>query len=206
MPFAKLVNDQITFDFDSRPSEPSANYPITVKRSSRRRTIEIIVRNGGVDLMLPNFVSKAEGLEFVHSKTDWIVKTLAHQAVHALELEAKEKRYVDGELFGYLGKSYKLRIYFTKHPIAQLVNGNLYVGIRESQRFAKSEAVKKQVWHWYQNQADIMLTDKTLRLAARIGRECAGVKLRRSLGVVFVPEADCVLCNLCHVISPLIAV
>ena len=174
------LGQQIAFDFEAPTVSDTPNFPIAIKRSPRRRTIEIIVRNGGVDLMLPNFVSKAEGLAFVESKTEWIVKTLAQQALHALEMEAKEKRYVDGETFEYLGKSYNLRIYITKHPAAQLVNGNLYVGIREQQRFVKSDAVKKQVWAWYQAQAKNLLTDKTLRLAARIGRECTGVKLRRT--------------------------
>ena len=180
MSSANFFADQISFNFDAQPAQEFTDFPINVKRSARRRTIEIIVRNGGVDLMLPNFVSKAEGMAFVESKTGWIVKTLARQASHALEVEAKEKRYVDGERFDYLGKSYCLRIYFTKQPGAQLVNGNLYVGIREQQRFAKSEAVKKQVWAWYQAQAKNILTDKTLRLAAQIGRECIGVKLRRT--------------------------
>src|SRR5262245_14310153 len=37
-------------------------------------------------------------------------------------------------------------------------------------------------------------------------RKCFGVESRSTLGVVFVPEADRVLCNLCHFISPLIVV
>lgn len=178
---AKAVSSQqLAFDFAGPAASAPADFPVAIKRSARRRTIEIIVRNGGVDLMLPNFVSKAEGMAFVRSKTQWIVKSLAQQALQALEVTARQKRYQDGEAFDYLGKPVKLRIYFTHSPSAHLVNDYLYIGIREQQRFTKKDAVRKQVWRWYQQQACRLLTDKTLRLAKQIGRECTGVKMRRT--------------------------
>jgi hypothetical protein len=176
MPRSVSLNQQITLDFGS--PVPAQGYPITIKRSAKRRTIEIIVRKGGVDLMLPRFVSTAEGMAFVHSKEDWIRHTLVQQA--KLEQERDCKQYVDGELFALLGRTYPLSLYLTGKPTAQLINNKLYVGIRESQRLTKSDAVKKQVWSWYQQQALELLTDKTMRLAKHIGRECIGVKLRRT--------------------------
>ena len=171
---------QIALDFDAPASvaDDPGTYPLNIKRSAKRRTIEIIVRNGGVDLMLPNFVPRAEGMAFVRSKDNWIRRTLARQA--AVEAARQTKQYVDGEAFEFLGRPYPLRLYLTTKPSAQLVNDYLYVGIRERHRGSKSEAIKKQVWSWYQQQALTLLTDKTKRLAAQIGRECIGVKLRRT--------------------------
>ncbi len=178
MPLSIASAQQIAFDFDTPPPEESLGFELTIKRSARRRTIEIVIRRGGVDLMLPNFVSYDEGMAFVHSKQDWILKTLAKQA--KIESEVVVKEYLDGEEFEYLGKSYPLQIYITHQPSAQLMNDFLYVGIRASKRTPKNEAVKKQVWAWYQQQALGLLTEKTMALAAHIGRECTEVKLRRT--------------------------
>ena len=178
MPLSQPAVQQFALDFDAPPPAESLGFELTIKRSARRRTVEIIIRNGGVDLMLPNFVPEAEGLDFVTSKKNWILKTLARQDQLAQELILKH--YVEGEGFEYLGKTYILRLYITTRPAARLVDDNLYVGIRDSKRGSKSEAVKKQVWAWYQRQALKLLTEKTMALAAKIGRECAGVKLRRT--------------------------
>lgn len=178
MPPLTAHAQQFALDFDSAPVDESLGFDLNIKRSAKRRTIEIIIRHGGVDLMLPAFVSNAEGMDFVRSKQDWIVKTLAKQA--QIEQEVVVKHYVDGECFDYLGQGYALNIYITQQPAAQLVNNKLYVGIRDSKRVFKPDAVKKQVWAWYQQQALTLLTEKTLSLAAKIGRECTEVKLRRT--------------------------
>src|SRR5690606_33022768 len=52
------------------------DFDVVVKRSSRRRTVEINVRNGRAQLMLPAFVSDREGLAFLRRKADWIRQAL----------------------------------------------------------------------------------------------------------------------------------
>lgn len=178
MPSLFNTAQQIAFDFSSPPDTEGLGFDLTIQRSAKRRTIEIIIRRGGVDLMLPSFVSNEEGMEFVHAKRDWIVKTLAKQA--QLENEVVVKQYIEGETFDYLGKSFPLKIFITQQPSARLVDDSLYIGIRDSKRMPKSDAVKKQVWAWYQKQALKILREKTMALAAKIGRECTEVKLRRT--------------------------
>ncbi|MEX1034151.1 MAG: SprT family zinc-dependent metalloprotease [Cellvibrionaceae bacterium] len=153
-------------------------FDVIVKRSPRRRTIEIIIRQGEVQLMLPRFVSDQEGMHFLQQKQPWVLQTLEKQRAHTQEIVAK--RYTEGELFDYLGQSYPLRIYTARRGGVQLVNGNLYVGIVKRTGIATTDAVQKMLWQWYRNQAMRILTEKTDALAKKIGRSHAGVRLRRT--------------------------
>lgn len=176
---AKAKNPkQIAFNFEPSSATALQAFAITVKRSPRRSTIEIIIRDGGVSLMLPTFVSKAEGMAFVRKKQRWISSTLEKQI--QVEKEKRRKIYLEGESFELLGKSYKLRVFITPNPTTTLVNGELYVGIRRSYRGTKQEAVKQQVWSWYEEQALKILSQKTYAMAEKIGKKVAAVKMRRT--------------------------
>ena len=52
--------------------------PLDIQVNKRARNISVRVdeRTGGVGLVLPRFVSKAEGLAFVREKTHWILRQL----------------------------------------------------------------------------------------------------------------------------------
>jgi predicted metal-dependent hydrolase len=52
--------------------------PLDVQINKRARNISVRVdqRTGGVELVLPRFVAKAEGLAFVREKTHWILRQL----------------------------------------------------------------------------------------------------------------------------------
>ncbi len=152
-------------------------FDLVIKRSSRRRTIEIIIRSGQVHLMMPQFVSTDEGLAFVRTKKAWIIKTLQRHSEKTEEVV--ERRYEENEKFCYLGNEYPLKIYFAKKPQAQLANGSLMVGIRKAKK-DRSEEIKKTLWKWYQQEALNILSEKTLVLAEKINRPVTEIKLRRT--------------------------
>lgn len=157
-------------------------FDLVLRRSAKRRSMEIIVRAGEVRLMLPQFVSTNEGMAFVQLKREWILKTLAKQANHQAEVTKRE--YKEGGLFSYLGREYPLRIYFGKTAGVQLINNILYVSI--STRFqradekAKTGAIQKTLWAWYQEQALTILAEKVDVLCKKIKRPCKHVQLRRT--------------------------
>lgn len=153
-------------------------FDVTVKRSARRRTLEIIIRRSEVHLMLPAFVSDLEGMRFLQRKQEWVLETLQKQRQRAGEIVAK--RYEEGETFEFLGRSYPLRIYTAKRNDVQLANGCLYVGFAKSMGLISADAVQKALWQWYQRQAMEMLVRKTDALVTQIGRSYAGVRLRRT--------------------------
>jgi predicted metal-dependent hydrolase len=80
-----------------------------LRRSSRRRTLEITVDRGGeLYLSAPDCVSDAELRAFVGRKRIWIYRQLAKR--DALGSHAPKKSFVDGEGFLYLGRHYRLRL------------------------------------------------------------------------------------------------
>ncbi|GAB1264724.1 SprT family zinc-dependent metalloprotease [Aurantivibrio infirmus] len=172
------ANAQLALFSADNNSEDEFSFPLVIKRSPRRKTIEIIIRTGEVQLMLPTRVGDAEGKAFVRDKEDWILQTIAKHKQH--ENEIVPKRYQEGEPFEFLGKSYPLKIYLAKKASVQLLNDSLYVGIKASAKTDKAERVKKALWQWYQEQALQILTEKTNNLTARIKRQCQGIQLRRT--------------------------
>lgn len=61
-----------TVELDGQP------VPLDIQINARARNISLRVdeRTGGVELVLPRFVAKAEGLAFVREKTHWILRQL----------------------------------------------------------------------------------------------------------------------------------
>lgn len=159
-------------------TQSELGFDVTLKRSPRRRTLEIIIRRGEVCLMLPQFVSDREGRQFLRQRRDWVLRTLEKQRLHAEEIVVKQ--YVEGETFYFLGEAYPLRIVAAKRGNVQRVNGKLYVGVASRAGQISAEAVRKVLWQWYRKQALEILSAKTDALVEKIGRSHAGVQLRRT--------------------------
>jgi hypothetical protein len=80
-----------------------------VRRSSRRRTMQITVeRNGDLILSAPPHVSDVMLLTFVQGKRFWIYTKLAEK--ERLRRPVPRKEFVDGEGFLYFGRSCRLKL------------------------------------------------------------------------------------------------
>lgn len=78
-----------------------------VRRSRRRRTVQITVDRGGeLVLSAPEGCPASTMEDFVREKRSWIYTKLAEK--EALLPEARRRRFVSGEGFPYLGRSYRL--------------------------------------------------------------------------------------------------
>ncbi|MGP8152770.1 MAG: M48 family metallopeptidase [Smithella sp.] len=84
----------------------------TVNRSKKRRkTISLqIGNNSEIRICAPYFTPVAEINRFIEEKQNWIFKAIQKRS-QALLLH-KEKDYVTGEIFYYLGQSYPLEAHF----------------------------------------------------------------------------------------------
>ena len=154
-------------------------FSVTFKRSAQRRTLEIIIKEGEVQLMLPRSVSDKEGMAFVREKRDWILRTLAKQQNVLKEIPVKQ--YCEGELFSYLGRDYPLRLFTTTQPSVQFSNGQFYVGVRAGTPERRAAAAKNLLWKWYQERALEVLSEKSHAFAARVNRKVNEIKLRRTI-------------------------
>ncbi|GAB1258917.1 SprT family zinc-dependent metalloprotease [Aurantivibrio plasticivorans] len=163
--------------FDSlSPERGELGFSLTIKRSVRRRTLEIVVRNGEVFLMTPQFVSRDEGIAFVKSKRDWVLNTLSKQ--QAVLDETPQKYYKAGELYSFLGEEYPLILFDAPRKTVMLNEEGLCVGVRMNRGEIEPDKVRKAIHEWYKAQALTLLTAKAHRLAASIGKTVSGVKVR----------------------------
>ena len=93
-----------------------------LKRSPRRRTMEITVDRGGeLVLTAPPDVGEARLRSFVREKRFWIYTRLAEK--ERLQRAVPRKEFVDGEGFLYLGRSFRLKLVEEQDVPLKLLGG-----------------------------------------------------------------------------------
>lgn len=93
-----------------------------LKRSSRRKTMEITVDRGGELLLTaPPGVGDARLRSFVREKRFWIYTKLAEK--ERLQRAVPIKEYIDGEGFLYLGRSFRLKLVDEQDVPLKLLGG-----------------------------------------------------------------------------------
>ncbi|GAB6189025.1 M48 family metallopeptidase [Marinitoga arctica] len=126
------------------------NYSII---KSKRKSISIIIENtGDVVVRAPKFLSDYEIKKFVFDKRHWIISKLLNIK------PIKEKSYIDGERFLFLGKYYKLIT----------IEGNYKVGIQDNyiyillkrEFFENVDLKKDMILKWYKSRAKEIITQR----------------------------------------------
>jgi predicted metal-dependent hydrolase len=80
-----------------------------VRRGSRRKTLGLTVDRGAeLVIRAPTVASEDELARWARSKLLWVHRKLTLKA--ELEPKVREPEYVTGEIFRYLGRSYRLRV------------------------------------------------------------------------------------------------
>lgn len=142
-----------------------------VRRSDRRRALEITVDRGGeLILSAPPEVPDAKLRDFVQRKRMWVYKQLARQ--QALGHKVPRKVFTDGEGFTYLGRNYRLRLVPESDAAVKLVGG----------RFVMPKALaaegREHLIRWYCKRAQPWLAGKVQEFAARMEVIPAGVRVQ----------------------------
>ncbi len=139
-----------------------------VRRSPRRKTVQITVDRGG-DLVLsaPDACPRGTMEDFVRDKRFWIYSKLAEKI--ALRNDAPEKEYVDGEGFGYLGRSYRLKLVDDQDVPVKLDRGRFMM------RRADVSEGRRHMTAWYVAHAQPWIAKRVRRLQVRVGVEPTGV-------------------------------
>lgn len=148
------------------------NLNFELKRSSRRKTMQITVDRGGeLILSAPPEVAEARLRAFVREKRFWIYTKLA--AKDQLQRAVSQKEFVDGEGFLYLGRSYRLRL------VDEQVSARLKL---QSGRFMLFRSLadngREHLIRWYSERAKVWLGQKMKDYAARMEVQPAGVKVQ----------------------------
>jgi predicted metal-dependent hydrolase len=143
----------------------------TVRRSARRKTLQITVeRTGDLILSAPPAVDEERLRAFVQAKRYWIYTKLAEK--DRLLRSVGRKEFVDGEGFLYLGRSHRLKLVEEQEAALKLSNG------RFALRRDVLPAAREHFIRWYSERARVWLSSRVADYRVRMEVAPAGVKVQ----------------------------
>lgn len=147
-----------------------------IKRSARRRTVSLEVRDAQLLVRAPLGVCERELDRLVQRKGAWVRSKL--EAQRQLLAQVPEYRFETGTRLPWLDSELTLCLRSARAGEVALDGDQLRVGLSSRSRLPQQEQAQRLVRDWYREQALVLLADKTHRMAQRIERRCTGVKVR----------------------------
>lgn len=142
-----------------------------VRRSPRRKTVEITLDRGGELIISASPAVNREKLaNFVREKQFWLYAKMAEK--ESLQQPMADKEFVGGEGFPYLGRSYRLLLVDEQEVPLKLEDG----------RFKLKRSIAPQgrehFVHWYSDHARVWIRKRVTGWATRMGVKPKGVDVR----------------------------
>jgi predicted metal-dependent hydrolase len=143
------------------------NFPVTVKRTGRRKTVALHVSQGVVHVTVPRRLTDKKIAAILLQKELWIRKKLITDAARpALQPRA----FSNGETFAYLGRNYRLELYAGIRSGVKFRQGRLWLSVPEElQADDRKQYIRSQLTQWYLARATGWLESKTQAFAIRMG-------------------------------------
>lgn len=142
-----------------------------VRRSTRRRTIQITVERGGeLVLSAPPETDEAVLRAFVLNRRFWVYTKLAEK--DRLQREVRRKEFVGGEGFLYLGRSHRLKLVDEQDVPLKLASGRFCL------RKADASAAREHFVRWYSERARVWLTGRVTEYQSRMEVRPSGIKVQ----------------------------
>lgn len=142
-----------------------------VRRSTRRRTMQITVERGGeLVLSAPPETDEDALRAFVLSRRFWVYTKLAEK--DRLQREVPRKEFVGGEGFLYLGRSHRLKLVDEQDVPLKLASGRFCL------RKADVSAAREHFVRWYSERARVWLTGRVTEYQSRMEVRPAGIKVQ----------------------------
>lgn len=153
------------------------NIPINFEIEYKKRktfAIEIIPPNK-IKVKSPRGISKSKIEELVHSKANWIIKKL--EEFKDIEHMQIERRFVDGEIFMYLGKEYILKITQDKNlKKAEVSICNEFIHVKTPK--IEIEIIKKIMIEWYKIECDKKIRERIEVYGQKLGEMPRIIKVK----------------------------
>lgn len=160
------------FDFDYQ-----------IIRRPRRKTASISVKpDCSVRVLVPSTLPEQKIVELVERKSQWIQGKIDH--FQEIQGNDREKEYISGESFTYLGRNYRLKIVSDgandgANDGVKLINGRFYVNApSDMPQDARNQLVVEQLTEWYREHAVVRLRDKTRRYAKQMNLSPVSVGIK----------------------------
>ncbi|MDD2760773.1 MAG: SprT family zinc-dependent metalloprotease [Methylomonas sp.] len=149
----------------------SGDLRFTVQTSTKRKSFGITVdRDGSLILHTPNNVVSDEIEAFIDEKRLWIYTKLA--AKEFLNEQAHpERRFIDGEGFCYLGRTYRLALIDSRIQSVIFKSGRFYLA--KSQQ----DSARDLFIDWYRQKALQRLPGMVSEFTSRLGIKAKGLKV-----------------------------
>ena len=140
------------------------DYPVSVRRSSRRRSIELRVTSGShIRILCPLELTDAQIGDFVKAKADWIhSKLLLNKKRAAIPIP----QFEHGSCWQYRGRTVFLELGLGANSVA-LESDRLRVQTKKM----GAHDLRKVLKAWFIREAETLLTNRTRHFA-----DCLGVE------------------------------
>ena len=148
------------------------NIAIDVHRTDRLKTVSIQVSRGKIKISVPKNLEQFKIDRILKSKSKWIKKKLFLQSKIT---SFRNKEYVSGEDFLYLGRHYRLKIIIGQKYNTEFKDGYLKVTVKDK---SNTQKIKRLIKKWYLEKAQLHLNKMTLDLSKELGVSFNSVKVR----------------------------
>lgn len=130
---------------------------------SKRKTMALKIKQGEVSLHISTRLPMQLARDFVIQKTNWIRSKLAEQR----HQQQKEKQFIDGEQFSFLGKYYTLHL-IQDNSATRITKTSSQLELRGRINRLSANGIHKALTQWYKQQATLYITSRTIELADKI--------------------------------------
>ena len=144
-----------------------------VIRTPRRKTATIKVDDRVVSIVVPQDLNEQRITRLLKDKNRWIKDKIAAQKAVT---PARQKQFVSGEAFSYLGRNCRLKVKRGAYQPVKLLQGRLVATLPDGSD--NPHMVRNALVHWYQLQAEPKLREKTTRLAKQIAVQPTDVYIK----------------------------
>jgi predicted metal-dependent hydrolase len=153
---------------------------VDVKRSARRKTLEVQISNGQVCVRAPNYVSERDIRQFLLARSDWIEQKLAEQRSRLSKIQVRE--FKDRALWPLMDTQITLNVEIGSPARCELIDDQLHIRITQRQLTSKGTdaALRDQLEGWYRAQAQEILSEKSRVFANQIGCEFQSIRVRKT--------------------------
>ena len=147
---------------------------ILITRTKRKKTISILIKDGNVEVKAPFNLKQKEIDSFILKKEKWIKnKILFQKSIKKLP----NKKFINGEVFKFLGKDLKLKINISDSKKTYIKNDYIYLDLKNNTKNNR-EKIKKELELFYRSSSKRILKEKTLIESKKMNLKVKEIKVR----------------------------
>lgn len=147
---------------------------ILITRTKRKKTISILIKDGNVEVKAPFNLKQNEIDAFILKKEKWIKnKILSQKKIKQLP----EKKFINGEVFKFLGKDLMLKINISVAKKTYIKNDYICLDLKNNTKNNRDK-IKKELELFYRSFSEKILKEKTLIESKKMNLKVEKIKVR----------------------------